>query len=109
MRRGDLFKLKISKSTGHEQTGDRFGVVLQADALLGGSTVIVAPTSRSAKPASYRPEISINGDKPRVLVEQLTAVDATRLGDYAGLLTHEELWDVDCALLTVLDISGVRF
>lgn len=109
MRRGDVFKLKIAKAVGHEQAGDRFGVVLQADALLTGSTVIVAPTSKSAKPASFRPEIMVDGAKTRVLVEQLGVVDTTRLTGLVGHLTHEEIWDVNYAVQTVLDRHGAHF
>jgi mRNA interferase MazF len=66
--------------------------------------VLVAPTSRSARSASFRPEIEVAGDSTRVLVEQLGAVDVSRLGDLAGHLTREELWGVDDALRTVLGL-----
>jgi mRNA-degrading endonuclease toxin of MazEF toxin-antitoxin module len=39
------------------------------------------------------------------LVEQLGAVDVTRLGDLAGRLTPEEQWGVDAAILTVLGLN----
>ena len=80
-------------------------VVVQADELLPRSVVIVAPTSRSARPASFRPEISIDGDTTRVLVEQLGAVDAQRLGDQVDYLSADELWSIDDALVTVLGLS----
>lgn len=102
MLRGDIICFKLPRGTGHEQHGDRFGVVIQADELLLRSVVIVAPTSQSAQPASFRPEIDLNGQQTRVLVEQIGAVDASRLGDLEGHLTPEELWGVDEALLTVL-------
>lgn len=89
---------------GHEQHGERFGVVVQANELLPRSVVLVAPTSRSARAASFRPEIEIEGYRTRVLVEQLGAVDASRLGDLAGHISPEELWGVDEALLTVLGL-----
>lgn len=104
MLRGDVYRFSLPKGVGHEQHGDRFGVVLQANEFLPRSVVLVAPTSRSARPASFRPEIVIDGDRSRVLVEQLGAVDASRLGALAGHLTSEELWGVDDALLTVLDL-----
>lgn len=104
MLRGDVFRFKLPKAVGHEQHGDRFGVVVQANEFLPRSVVLVAPTSRSARPASFRPEIDIAGDRTRVLVEQLGAVDATRLGDLTGHLSSEELWGIDEALLTVLDL-----
>jgi mRNA interferase MazF len=67
--------------------------------------VLVAPTSASAKSASFRPEIEIDGTATRVLVEQVGAVDVQRLGDLAGHLTSEEQWGVDAALLTVLGLN----
>jgi len=97
-----VYRFKLPKGVGHEQHGDRFGVVVQADELLPRSVVLVAPTSRSARAASFRPEIEAAGETTRVLVEQVGAVDVRRLGDLAGHLSREELWGVDDALMTVL-------
>jgi mRNA interferase MazF len=102
--RGDVYRFKRPKGVGHEQHGDRFGVVVQADELLPRSVVLVAPTSRSARPASFRPEVDVEGATTRVLVEQVGAVDMQRLGDLAGHLSREELWGVDDALMTVLGL-----
>jgi mRNA interferase MazF len=44
-------------------------VVVQADELLGLSTVLVAPTSTRARPAPWRPHIQIAGSQTRVLTE----------------------------------------
>ncbi len=104
MLRGDVHRFRLPKGVGHEQHGDRFAVVIQADEFLPRSVVIVAPTSRSAKAASFRPEAEIEGETTRVLVEQIGAVDARRLGDLVGHLTHEELWGIDEALLAVLGL-----
>lgn len=104
MLRGDVFRLRLPRGVGHEQHGDRFGIVVQADAFLPRSVLIVAPTSRSAKPASFRPEVEVEGQATRVLVEQIGAVDARRLGGLAGHLSREEMWGVDEALVTVLGL-----
>ena len=105
MRRGDVFRLRLPRRAGHEQSGVRYGVIVQSDALLRLSTVLIAPTSTSARAASFRPEIDIDGRPTRVLVEQTGAVDVTRLGDYHDHLTAEEQWGVDLALETVLDLQ----
>jgi mRNA interferase MazF len=73
--------------------------------MLPRSIVIVAPTSRSAKAASFRPEAEIAGDLTRVLVEQVGAVDVQRLGRRVGRLTAEEMWSVDEALVVVLGLD----
>ncbi len=105
MRRGDVFSLRLPKGIGREQRGQRFGVVVQSDGLLPRSVVLVAPTSTSARPASFRPEIEIDGTATRVLVEQVGAVDVGRLGDLTGRVTPEEQWGIDAALLTVLGLA----
>jgi mRNA interferase MazF len=105
VRRGEVYRFRISNGVGHEQRGARYGVIVQADELLPRSVVVVAPTSRSARSASFRPEVEVAGEATRVLVEQLGAVDAQRLGDRVDLLSPEEMWAIDDALVTVLGLN----
>jgi len=101
-----VVRLRAPRDTrGHEQRGPRYGVVLQAGDLLLLSTVIVAPTSTSAQAASFRPEITVARSRTRVLADQLTAVDRSRLGPSAGTLTWEELAEVDTAIQVVLGLT----
>ena len=67
---------------------------------------VVAPTSTSARPASFRPVIELDGPKTTVLVERVGAVDVTRLGELAGRIGPEEQWGIDTALSTVFDLRG---
>lgn len=103
--RGDIYRLRRPKDAqGHEQQGPRYAVVVQPDHL-PLSTWLVAPTSTRRRAASFRPEIEINGQPTRVIVEQTSAVDPeTRLGEFAGRLTAEEMLDVDHALMDVLGL-----
>jgi mRNA interferase MazF len=105
MQRGDIYELRVPKGSGHEQRGRRFGVLVQSDALLPRSVVLVAPTSPSARAASFRPEIDVGGQPTRVLVEQLGAVDVNRLGDQMGHVPIDQQWQIDAALLTVLGLD----
>lgn len=103
--RGEVYGLRAPRdSRGHEQRGARFAVVVQSD-LLPLSTWLVAPTSRSARPASFRPEVEIAGEVTKVLAEQTAAVDPQRLGDLVGHLTRTEMDEVDAALRTVLGLG----
>ena len=105
MVRGEIFRLPAPRtSRGHEQRGARYAVVVQADEFLGLSTVLVAPTSTSARAASFRPAILLEGSETRVLVEQTTVVDPQRLGRSAGRLDATELRAVDEALILVLGL-----
>ena len=105
MVRGEIFGLPApQQARGHEQRGARYAVVVQADEFLDLSTVLVSPTSTSARAASFRPEIALNGHETRVLVEQTTVVDPERLGRSAGRLDARELRSVDEALMLVLGL-----
>jgi mRNA interferase MazF len=95
----------MPKGTAHEQTGNRYGVIVQSDALLPRSVVLIAPTSTSARAASFRPEIDVDGIGTRVLVEQVGAVDTARLGTLIGRVTAEEQWGIDRSLSTVLGLD----
>lgn len=75
---------------------------MQTDALANLSTVILAPTSTAAPGRSFRPEIMVRGRPTKLLVEQLRAVDQTRLGETVGRLSALELRAVDEALKDVL-------
>ena len=102
--RGDLFRLRPGKnSAGHEQRGPRYAVAIQSDGILL-STLIVAPTSTSAHAAIFRPEIEMDGTRTRVLVDQMRAVDASRLGDFAGRLDAMEIGEVDRAVRLMLGV-----
>lgn len=105
MVRGEVFRLPAPRATrGREQRGARYAVVVQADEFLHLSTTIVAPTSTSAQPATFRPLISVDGEDTRVLVEQTTVVDPRRLGRSAGRLEVSELLAVDEALALILGL-----
>jgi mRNA interferase MazF len=104
MTRGDVYRVRLRRERGHQQRGSRYAVVVQADEFLTLSTAVVAPTSQSALPATFRPEIEIAGARTRVLVEQLRAVDLDRLGKQAGRLAPDEQRAVDEALELVLGL-----
>jgi mRNA interferase MazF len=87
------------------QHGRRYAVVVQADDLLSLSTLVICPTSMSAPPASFHPEVEVRGEQTRVLCEMVGAVDARALGDRVGHLSYDELRAVDDALQLVLDLA----
>lgn len=105
MTRGDVYRVRLPQGRGHEQHGSRYAVIVQADAMLGLSTALVAPTSRSALAASFRPEVEVGSEITRVMVEQLRALDVRRLDEFAGRLAPEEMREVDEALSLVLALS----
>jgi len=105
MVRGEIFRLPAPRAArGHEQRGARYAVVVQADEFLDLGTVLVSPTSASARSASFRPTITLERRETSVLVEQTSVVDPERLGASAGRLAASELRSVDEALMLVFGL-----
>jgi mRNA interferase MazF len=100
--RGEVFRLP-ARGAGHEQRGRRYAVVLQPD-WLALSTWVVAFTSTSARPTSFRPSVVIAGSETLVMCDQLATVDLIRLAEQAGSLTLDEMQRIDDALALVLDL-----
>ena len=104
--RGDVYRLKKPPSAqGPEQQGERYGVVVQASAYDQLSAWLMAPTTTKSFDSMIHPTIELFGTDVRVLVEQTTAVDPQRLGDFAGRLSPEELVEINVALRAILDLE----
>ncbi|HWY90600.1 MAG TPA: type II toxin-antitoxin system PemK/MazF family toxin [Solirubrobacteraceae bacterium] len=100
-----MHAITLPRKRGHVQQGRRYAVIVQADDLLALSTIIICPTSRSAFPASFHPEITLLGQPTQVLCEMVGAVDARALGERVGYMTLQERRAVDDALQLVLDLA----
>ncbi len=103
--RGDVHRLRAPRGArGNEQRGFRYAVILQSDDLML-STLLVAPTSRSAPPRIFRPTILIGEQATQVLTEQIAAVAPERLGELVGHVSFTELQAIDAALRLTLGID----
>lgn len=86
-----------ARSADHTQQGRRYAVVVTATSFIG-SVITVAPTSTSARAILTRPEAEIQGQKCRILLEQMLAVDVTKLTQWIGVLDDHEMDALDNAL-----------
>jgi mRNA interferase MazF len=103
--RGDVHAITPQRGRGRVQHGRRFAVIVQTDDLLALSTVVICPTSTSAPPASFHPEVDLSGERTRVLCEMVGTVAARNLGQHVAHLGYDELRSVDDALLLVLGLQ----
>jgi mRNA interferase MazF len=105
VNRGDVYSIILPQNTGHEISGKRFAVILQSDAFLPRSVVIIAPTSQSARPIVLRPQIDIGGDVTRVVLDQVRAVSIDRLKDHVGSIENHEQWAIDDAIRALFGLN----
>ena len=110
MNRGDIYIMRLPRvaSRGRVLDDPRYGIVVQSDALRGLSTVLVAPTSDTARALTFRPEVEVDGHPRRVLVEHTRVIDVERLQLQVGYLTAMEQRAVDEALRTILGLKSNR-
>ena len=104
LTRGSICSVRLGRSTGREQSGRRYAIIVQTDDLWLLNTVVVVPTSSSARSATFRPEVVVAGERTRALCEQIRTVDAQRLEGMVGILSSAELLSVEDALQIVLDL-----
>lgn len=104
LTRGAVCSVRLGRTTGREQSGRRYAVIVQSDDLWLLNTMVVVPTSGSARAATFRPEIVVEGQRTRVLCEQIRTLDAQRIGATLGMLSAADLSSVEDALEIVLDL-----
>lgn len=104
LTRGSICSVRLGRATGREQSGRRYALIVQSDDLWLLNTVVVVPTSTSARAATFRPEIVVAGQRTRALCEQIRTVDAQRMGGVVGVLSAAELAGVEDALQIVLEL-----
>lgn len=98
LRKGSIFLVALPARSGdHTQQGRGYTVVVTATSFID-SVVTVAPTSTSARASLTRPEAEIEGRKCRILLEQMLAVDVSKLTNWLGVLDDHEMDALDDAL-----------
>jgi mRNA interferase MazF len=104
--RGAVYRLRHSRDArGHEQAGDRYGVVVLASRFSHLSRWLVIPTSTRARPAVYRPSIEVAGQSTFALCDALNAVDPEhRLNAQVDYLSDSAMREIDWSLALLLDL-----
>ncbi|MER5443517.1 type II toxin-antitoxin system PemK/MazF family toxin [Streptomyces sp. NPDC002790] len=105
MIRGAVYRVDLGDAKrGHELRGRRFGLVLSPSSL-PWSVATVIPTSTSAQPSIFRPELEIGGTLTRLLVDQIRTVDTQFLyGDPVHYLDRDEMAEVEHAVSRYLGL-----
>lgn len=109
-QRGDIYFIRLDSSIGSEQSGTRPAVILQND--VGNTyspTLIVATlTSKTEKKAAQPTHCLVEPEKlePSIVqAEQIFTIDKSRVQNFAGHLTPEEMSRVDDAVKISLALN----
>lgn len=109
-QRGDIYFVRLDSSTGSEQSGTRPAVILQNDVGNAHSpTLIVATlTSKTEKKAAQPTHCLVEPERlePSIVqTEQIFTIDKSRVQNFAGHLTPEEMSRVDDAVKISLALN----
>lgn len=106
MIRGAVYPVDLGQAKrGHEQCGERLGVAIsvQQDAW---STVTVIPTSTSAQPTVFRPEMEIAGRPTCLLIDQIRTIDTMYVvGEPIDCLNRADMAQVRHALMRYFGLT----
>jgi mRNA interferase MazF len=103
--RGAVYKVDLGDAKrGHEQRGRRYAVVMSPSSM-PWSVITIVPTSTSAQPAVFRPELEVMGMKTRFLVDQIRTIDIAYVqGDPVDYLDREDMAHVEHAVARYLGL-----
>ena len=104
MIRGVVHQIDLGEARGHEQRGRRYGLVVSPSDM-PWTVATVIPTSTSAQPAVFRPEIEVAGLSTRLLVDQIRSIDTAYIGDPVEVLDPISMSEVSDALVRYLGIA----
>lgn len=80
MKRGDVYWVNLDPTVGSEVRKRRPAVILSPDEMNRSlPVVIVAPITSSRKPWPTRVDISLSGKSGQIMLDQIRAVDKSRL------------------------------
>lgn len=108
INRGEIYYINLDLVTGSEQGGYRPVVVLQNNVgnFYSPTTIVAAITSRlkTNMPTHVHIENKCLPCNSVILLEHIRTVDKSRLEEYHGKLTQEEISELNKALAISLDL-----
>jgi mRNA interferase MazF len=92
MRRGEVWWVALDPTIGSEIQKTRPCLILSPDVMIAGlRTVLVAPMTSRGRVTSFRPALSFKGKTGLILLDQLRAVDRSRLRNKMGRVSDDTL------------------
>ena len=110
IKRGEIYYADLFDTVGSEESGIRPVLILQND--IGNrpsSTTIIAPITSRRQYSTQPTHVNIDTDglakKSTVMLEQIRAIDKSRLDEYIGRLDKKTMGLVDKAIIISFGIK----
>lgn len=106
LKRGDVFYVQNSPTTGSEQRAGRPAVIVSNNKNNRYSKVVQV-VYLTTQPKSFLPThftVCATGRESTALCEQITTISISRIGDYVGTLSRREVAKLNTSLLISLGL-----
>jgi mRNA interferase MazF len=92
MKRGEVWWVALDPAVGSDIQKTRPCLIVSPDVMVSGlRTILVAPLTSRGRATSFRPPVSLKGKAGLILLDQLRAVDKSRLRNRMGKVSDETL------------------
>lgn len=102
--RGTVWWIELPLNLDSHVQGGARPCVIMSNHLEKSGVITVCPLSTKIDDISTHPKVNVRKEG-QVLIEQITTVDIASISNYVGVLSEEELANVDNALLAYLTNS----
>ena len=91
MKRGDVWWVELDAVTDNEILKTRLCLIVSPEEMAGLGTVVVAPMVRQGQAASFRPAITLKEVSGVLVLDQIRAVETSRLKTRMGRIDDKSL------------------
>lgn len=107
MKRGEIYFIRPASTVGSEIAKGRPAVIVSNDALNATSEVVevVFLTTQPKKELPSHAHVEATGTPSTALCEQINTVSKSRVGDYFGECSEEEMHAIDLAMMNALGLT----
>jgi mRNA interferase MazF len=107
MKRGEVWWVNFDPSVGGEIRKKRPAVIVSNDSAnqVLNRLQVVPMSSRVDRLYPSEVYLTVNGQKSKAMADQLTTVSKLRLINQLGVVTDEDLLNIEAAIKTQLDLS----
>ena len=91
MKRGDVWWVELDAVSDNEILKTRLCLIVSPEEMAGLGTVVVAPMVRQGQAASFRPAITLKEVSGVLVLDQIRAVETSRLKTRMGRIDDKSL------------------
>lgn len=105
--RGHIYWVKFDPAIGTEIQKTRPAIIVSNNLQneFSSRLIVIPISSNISKIFSFEVKILINNRENKALIDQIRTIDKSRLGDFIGVLTKTEIFNIDRVMKNTLSLN----